>query len=110
MTTRDGRPTVGQRFAALAALTVFDAVATLIAVGLLDGVELNPLLGLVIGHVGLTATMALRVVVGIAGAGGLALLADHPRSRFGVRPLRWATVALSLVAFWHVASFALYFT
>lgn len=89
-------------------LTLFDTAATLLAVGMLGGEELNPLLLPVIDQLGLSTTMALRTLVGLAGAGMLALLAPHPDNRWGARPLLWAAVALGSLACWHVVQLALY--
>ena len=89
-------------------LTLFDAAATMLAVGVLGGVELNPLLLPVIDRLGLSWTMALRTVVGLAGAGLLALFATHPRNRWGSRPLLCAAAVLGLLACWHVTQLILY--
>jgi len=100
--------TVDQRFGICAGLTIFDAAATFVAVGMLGGVELNPLLATMIGEVGLAATMGLRAAVGVVAVGFLTLRAHDPNNRLGVRPLRWVTVLLGLLAGWHVVQFALF--
>lgn len=89
---------------AVLALTVFDAVATMASVGGGVAQEANPLLAVLIEHLGLGATMALRVVVG----GALTLLLGWLSTwRREFRPgLALVTVVLAAVAALHVVGIA----
>ena len=102
------RPIPITGFVWVSGLTLFDAAATMLAVGVLGGVELNPLLLPVIDRLGLGWTMALRTAVGVTAAGLLTLYAPHPDNRWGSRPLLCAAAVLGLLACWHVAQLILY--
>ena len=82
-------------------LTAFDGLATLLVVGLGIAEEANPLLAGVIDELGLTAAMALRILVGAAFTLALAWLSTWRRE---ARPvLAFVAVLLSAVAVLHVA-------
>jgi hypothetical protein len=82
------------------ALTMFDALATLVLVGSGAAEEANPLLADLIGRIGLGAAMGVRVVVGTALTLVLAWLATWRRE---VRPvLALVALVLALVACLHV--------
>jgi hypothetical protein len=94
-------------FATISGLTVADGAGTL-ALLALGGQEANPLLVPVIETVGPVWAMAWRVIAGVAGAGALAWLVGHPRSRWGSWPLTVAIVALGLVVASHAVQLGLW--
>lgn len=82
------------------ALTVFDALATLVLVGRGTAEEGNPLLAALIERVGLAPAMGVRVLVGVGLTVVLAWLSTWRRE---VRPvLALVVLVLSLVAGLHV--------
>lgn len=82
------------------ALTVFDALATLVLVGSGAAEEANPLLAALIERIGLAPAMGVRILVG---AGLTVVLAWLSTWRREVRPvLALVAVVLSLVAGLHV--------
>jgi hypothetical protein len=103
MTVADLRLAVG-----VAALTVWDAWTTTVALGVADGVELNPLIAALVDLVGLIPAMAVRAAAGVALVVLLARLARHPRSRLGTVPLWAAAVLLGAVAVWNTFQLVAY--
>lgn len=88
---------------AAGALTAWDATTTHVALQLPHAVELNPLVGALVGTFGVTVAMVLRFVVGLALVLALVRAAESPRCRFGAVPLWVATGLLAAVGVWNTA-------
>jgi hypothetical protein len=80
--------------------TWLDAWLTGIWLTLAVASEANPLLDLLIGHIGVWPTMAVRGLTGTALLAVLYALADHDAARHGLTLVRWL---LTAVVVWHVA-------
>ena len=85
-------------------LTMFDAMATGLWVGLGIAREGNPMLATMIDTAGLVASMLLRALIGLWLIAALASLGR--RSRLARVALPVVTYLLGGVALWHVVGFA----
>jgi uncharacterized membrane protein len=103
-TTVDVRPAA---YTAMS-LTAYDAATTTVALDVAGGVELNPLLQLLIGTVGTPAAMVARAAIGIALVWLLIRLVESPRCRFGPGPLWVASGLLGVVAVWNTVQLAMW--
>jgi uncharacterized membrane protein len=82
-------------------LTAYDAVTTTVALGGAGGTELNPLIGALIGTVGLAPAMAVRAIAGMLLVLLLVRFVQSPRSRVTTGPLWAAAAVLGAVAVWN---------